>query len=57
MNKKLLLALAPMDGVTDFAFRSLVKKHGRPDLLWTEFVSVEALCRGAAPKLISQFHF
>ena len=49
MEKKPLLALAPMDGVTDFAFRSIVKKHGQPDLIWTEFVSVEALCRGAAP--------
>lgn len=57
MIKKPLLALAPMDGVTDFAFRSIVKKHGRPDLLWTEFVSVEALCRGAAPKLINQFDY
>jgi tRNA-dihydrouridine synthase B len=55
--KKPLLALAPMDGVTDFAFRSIVKKHGSPDLLWTEFVSVEALCRGAAPKLINQFDY
>jgi tRNA-dihydrouridine synthase B len=57
VEKKPLLALAPMDGVTDFAFRSIVKKHGRPDLLWTEFVSVEALCRGAAPTLISQFDY
>ncbi len=57
MIKKPLLALAPMDGVTDFAFRSIVKKHGKPDLLWTEFVSVEALCRGAAPKLINQFDY
>lgn len=57
MKKKPVLALAPMDGVTDFAFRSIVKKYGQPDLLWTEFVSVEALCRGAAPKLISQFDF
>lgn len=57
MDKKPLLALAPMDGVTDFAFRSIVKKHGQPDLIWTEFVSVEALCCGAAPKLISQFDF
>ncbi len=57
MIKKPLLALAPMDGVTDFAFRSIVKKHGSPDLLWTEFVSVEALCRGAAPKLINQFDY
>jgi tRNA-dihydrouridine synthase len=57
VEKKPLLALAPMDGVTDFAFRSIVKKHGQVDLLWTEFVSVEALCRGAAPKLISQFDY
>jgi nifR3 family TIM-barrel protein len=57
VTKKPLLALAPMDGVTDFAFRSVVKKYGKVDLLWTEFVSVEALCRGAAPNLISQFDY
>lgn len=57
MDKKILLALAPMDGVTDFAFRSIVKKHGQVDLLWTEFISVEALCRGAAPNLINQFDY
>ena len=57
MEKKILLALAPMDGVTDFAFRSIIKKHGQVDLLWTEFVSVEALCRGAAPQVINQFDY
>jgi len=57
VDKKILLALAPMDGVTDFAFRSIVKKYGQVDYLWTEFVSVEALCRGAAPNLIHHFDY
>lgn len=32
-----------MDGVTDAAFRYMVGKYGRPDVMFTEFVSVDAL--------------
>lgn len=42
--KKPILILAPMANVTDAAFRRLFAKYGKPDVLWTEFVSVEALC-------------
>jgi len=54
---KTIIALAPMDGVTDFAFRSMVKKYGQPDLLFTEFVSAEGLCRGAAENLIGHLDY
>lgn len=38
--------LSPMDGVTDLPFRLITKKYGNPDVLFTEFVPVEALIRG-----------
>jgi tRNA-dihydrouridine synthase len=36
-------ALAPMEGVTDYVFRQIILKVGRPDVLFTEFVNVEGL--------------
>ena len=42
MNKKLYLA--PMDDVTDRAFRQLCKENGA-DFTYTEFVSIESLVR------------
>ena len=38
-----LYCLAPMEGVTDTVFRRVVMKAGRPDLMFTEFTSVEGL--------------
>lgn len=37
-------ALAPMADVTDAAFRRMFAKYGKPDVLWTEFVSADGLC-------------
>ena len=36
------LILAPMEGVTDIAFRQVVAKAGRPDLFFTEFTNVSS---------------
>lgn len=44
------LALAPMENVTDQAFRLICKELGA-DLLYTEFASSEALIRDAQPTL------
>lgn len=41
--KKPFFVMAPMADVTDVAFRSLVAKHGAPDVFWTEFVSGDGL--------------
>ncbi|MFA6252161.1 MAG: tRNA-dihydrouridine synthase [Candidatus Paceibacterota bacterium] len=41
--KKPIIVSAPMSGVTDDAFRLMFLKYGRPDVFWTEFVSVEGL--------------
>ncbi len=37
------MGLSPMDGVTDAAMRYMSAKYGRPDIVFTEFVSVDAL--------------
>ncbi len=42
--KRPILALAPMADVTDSAFRRLIAKYGKPDVMWTEFVSCDGLC-------------
>lgn len=44
---KPIIGLAPMDGITDSAFREVVDMYGHPDVLFTEFVSVEGLAHGA----------
>jgi nifR3 family TIM-barrel protein len=40
---KPFLCLAPMEGVTDSAFRQVIAKAGRPDVMFTEFTSVDGL--------------
>ncbi|MDO8557343.1 MAG: tRNA-dihydrouridine synthase [Candidatus Jorgensenbacteria bacterium] len=42
--KRPFFALAPMSDVTDAAFRRIVTKYGKPDILWTEFVPADGLC-------------
>lgn len=46
-DKYPIIGLAPMDGVTDAAFRYISDTIGKPDLLLTEFVSVEGITAGA----------
>ena len=41
--KKPIFVNAPMANVTDEAFRRMFAECGKPDVFWTEFVSVEAL--------------
>ena len=36
------MILAPMEGVTDLAFRQVIAKAGRPDLFYTEFTNVSS---------------
>jgi nifR3 family TIM-barrel protein len=42
-----VIGLSPMDGVTDPAFRFIVARHGKPDVQFTEFISVDEICYGA----------
>lgn len=41
--KKPIWCLAPMFGATDSAFRQLLGEIGKPDLMWTEFINVQAI--------------
>ncbi|MDB5194926.1 MAG: tRNA-dihydrouridine synthase [Parcubacteria group bacterium] len=41
--KKPFFVLAPLADVTDPAFRKIVAQTGKPDVLWTEFVSADGL--------------
>ena len=40
---KPVFVLAPMADVTDAAFRRIIAKCGKPDVIWTEFVSADGL--------------
>ncbi len=42
-NKQPFFCVAPMADVTDAAFRRLITKYGKPDVMWTEFVSANGL--------------
>ena len=44
--QKPIIALAPMDGVSDAPFRQVQAQIGRPDIVFTEFTNVEGLWRG-----------
>lgn len=43
--KKPFFVLAPMADVTDAAFRRVIASKGKPDAMWTEFVSADGLAR------------
>lgn len=51
-QKKPILALAPMADVTDAAFRRMIAKYGKPDVMWTEFVSCDGLASRGREKLL-----
>lgn len=64
MNKKLwnnlakpILALAPMADVTDAAFRRMFAKYGKPDVMYTEFVSVDGLLSKGKQRLMVDLQF
>jgi nifR3 family TIM-barrel protein len=58
--KKPIMVLAPMADVTDAAFRRVIAKYGKPDVLWTEFVSADGLVlapEAGKQKLLRDFIF
>ncbi len=55
--QKPIFALAPMADVTDAAFRRIIAKYGKPDVMWTEFVSVDGLCSVGRERLLPDFWF
>lgn len=49
--------LAPMEDVTDSPFRRLIVECGAPDVLFTEFTSVEAICSDGFEGVKHRLHF
>lgn len=47
----MIMALAPMEDVTDTVFRQIVASVGRPDLFFTEFANVDAILHGDVQRL------
>jgi nifR3 family TIM-barrel protein len=45
-NTNPIIGLAPMDGITDAPFRWITDIYGKPDIIYTEFVSVKGLILG-----------
>ncbi len=56
-QKKPFFCLAPMADVTDPAFRVLITKYGKPDVMWTEFVSANGLMSKGRGVLIRDLAF
>lgn len=55
--KKPFFVLAPMANVTDTVFRQIIIKHGRPDVVWTEFVACDGLCSDGREEVIRDLQF
>ena len=55
--KKPIFVIAPMANVTDVAFRAMFAKYGKPDVMWTEFVSADGLCSRGKNILLRDLEF
>ena len=51
------MVLAPLADVTDPAFRRIIAKYGKPDVMLTEFVSADGLFLGGYEHLIKDLAF
>ena len=51
-----IVGLSPMDGVTDFACRYIMARHGGPDLLVTEFVPIDGILH-APERVLKDFEY
>lgn len=49
--------LAPMANVTDVAFRAMIAKYGKPDVMWNEFVSADGLNSPGKERLLLDLRF
>ena len=52
-----IYTLAPMADVTDAAFRRVIARHGKPGVLFTEFVSCDGLCSPGQPHLLKSLKY
>ncbi|MEK7531365.1 MAG: tRNA-dihydrouridine synthase [Patescibacteria group bacterium] len=49
--------LAPMADVTDSVFRRLISERGKPDVMYTEFVSADGLCSSGKENLLMDLEY
>jgi len=54
---KPFFVLAPMADVTDAPFRRIIAKYGKPDVMYTEFVSADGLFLGGMDALVKDLDF
>lgn len=54
--KRPFLVLAPMYDVTDSAFRQILVRCGKPDVMFTEFVSAQGLLHEASQEKLINLH-
>jgi tRNA-dihydrouridine synthase len=52
-----VFVIAPMANVTDYAFRTMFAKYGKPDVMWNEFVSADGLCSPGRERLLLDLKF
>lgn len=50
-------AVAPMADVTDPAFRRMFSRYGKPDVMWTEFVSADGLMSAGRDVLLRDLRY
>lgn len=55
-KKGYITALAPMEGITDSSFRQVLCNIGRPDIFFTEFLSVEGFCSKGREQVSHRLH-
>lgn len=55
--EKPIMILAPMADVTDAAFRELIAKYGKPDVMYTEFVSADGFNSAGRDNLLIDFKY
>jgi len=54
---KPITVLAPMDDVTDLVFRETISRIAKPDVMFTEFTSAEALCSVGKDKVARKLSY
>jgi nifR3 family TIM-barrel protein len=55
--KRPIMVQAPMLDVTDAAYRLMIAKHGKPDVMFTEFTSCDGLCSRGRDALVRQLQY
>jgi nifR3 family TIM-barrel protein len=55
--KRPIMAQAPMLDVSDAAYRLMIAKHGKPDVMFTEFTSCDGLCSRGREALLKQLQY